>query len=98
MNVLYLQTIQASAFRVLLDALKEIITEANIQFDHEGMKIKTMDASHTVLIHLLLEANKFEKYESKARLELIIKIYNIFDDQLRLPKRCSLDQDGKRHQ
>lgn len=65
MNVLYLQTIQASAFRVLLDALKEIITEANIKFDHEGMKIKTMDASHTVLIHLLLEANKFEKYECK---------------------------------
>lgn len=63
MHVLLVQTIQVYAFRTLLDALKEIITEANIHFDQDGIRIKTMDISHTVLVHLKLEARNFEKYE-----------------------------------
>ena len=64
-NVNYLfelKTVQSSAFRILVEALKEILTDANIQLDSKGIKIMTMDPSHTVLVHLKLEGNKFEKY------------------------------------
>ena len=49
---LELQTVQASAFRILVEALKEILTDANFEFDESGMKIVAMDSSHTVLVHL----------------------------------------------
>ena len=44
--VLELQTVQASAFRILVEALKEILTDANFEFDESGMKIVAMDSSH----------------------------------------------------
>ena len=39
---LELQTVQASAFRILVEALKEILTDANFEFDESGMKIVAM--------------------------------------------------------
>ena len=62
MYVLELKTVQSNAFRILIEALKEILTDANIEFDDSGMKISTMDASHTVLVHLKLDSDKFESY------------------------------------
>ena len=57
-----LKTVQSSAFRILIEALKEILTDANIEIESSGIKIMTMDPSHTVLVHLKLDANKFEKF------------------------------------
>ena len=57
-----LKTVQSSAFRILIEALKEILTDANIEIDENGLKVMAMDPTHTVLVHLKLEANKFEKY------------------------------------
>ena len=34
---LYLRTVQSSAFRVLIEALKEILTDANLELDESGM-------------------------------------------------------------
>ena len=45
-----------------MEALKEILTDANIELDSQGIKIMTMDPTHTVLVHLKLEGAKFEKY------------------------------------
>ena len=56
-----LQTVQSSAVRILIEALKEILTDGNIEIDETGLKIMTMDPSHTVLVHLKLEHNRFEK-------------------------------------
>ena len=42
MYVLEVQTVQASAFRILIEALKEILTDANLEFDETGMKIMAM--------------------------------------------------------
>ena len=50
--VLEVKTVQSSAFRILIEAKKEILTDANLQFDETGMKVIAMDASHTVLVHL----------------------------------------------
>ena len=47
--ILNVKTVQASAFRVLVEALKEILTDANFEFDENGIKVMAMDSSHTVL-------------------------------------------------
>ena len=56
-NLLEVHTVQASAFRILIEALKEILTDANFEFDEHGLKLVTMDSSHTVLVHLRLNAD-----------------------------------------
>ena len=80
-NLLYsleLKTVQSSAFRVLIEALKEILTDANIEFDSTGMKIVAMDASHTVLVHLKLDSKKFETFQCSNKLVLGVNMLNLF--------------------
>ena len=56
------QTVQTAAFRILIEALKEILTDANFEFDENGLRIVAMDSTHTVLVHLRLNSEKLEKY------------------------------------
>ena len=35
-TIFELQTVQSSAFRVLIEALKEILTDANVEIDSSG--------------------------------------------------------------
>ena len=76
--VMYLRTVQSSAFRVLIEALKEILTDTNLEFDGENIKVVAMDPSHTVLVHLKLDADKFEKYYCPEKLLLGINTINLF--------------------
>lgn len=64
-NVLCLKTVQVLNFRTLMTALKDILLETNITFKPDGMRIISMDKSHTILVHLFLPADKFEFYECK---------------------------------
>ena len=56
------RTVQASAFRTLIEALKEILTDINIEIDSTGVKIIATDTSHVALIHMKLNAKNFEKF------------------------------------
>ena len=56
------RTVQASAIRTLVEALKEILTDVNIEVDETGIKIIAMDSSHVALIHMKLAAKNFEKF------------------------------------
>ena len=60
---LLLEIKQSSAFRILIEALKEILTDSIIEFDEDGMRIVAMDASHTVLVHLRLASENFEHHQ-----------------------------------
>lgn len=61
-NLFEIRTVQASAFRTLIEALKDILTEANLEFDSSGIRIMSMDETHTVIVYLKLHADKFETY------------------------------------
>lgn len=73
-----LKTVQSSAFRVLVEALKEILTDANIELDENGLKIMAMDPTHTVLVHLKLDSNKFEKYYCANKLTVGVSMLCLF--------------------
>jgi proliferating cell nuclear antigen len=75
-NILTIQTVQIAPFRTLMTALKDILLETNITFTQEGIKIINMDKSHTILAHLVLHSQNFEKYDCK--LDKIIIGVNMF--------------------
>lgn len=65
--ILQLKTFQATTFKQVVDALKEILMDVNFEFDETGLKILAMDTSHVVLIDAFMEAENFEKYTCNAK-------------------------------
>ena len=59
--VLEIKTVQSQAFKILIEALKELLTDTCVEFDETGMKVVSMDTSHCVLAHLKLDASKMSK-------------------------------------
>lgn len=78
MYLLEIKTVQTNAIRVLTEALKDILTDANVEFDETGMKIVAMDSTKTILVHLKLQANKFDKYVCKKKMIVGISMFNLF--------------------
>lgn len=66
--ILEIKTIQASTIKLVIDAMKEILMDVNLEFDENGMKIVALDNTHIVLIHLKLHAEKFESYYCAKKL------------------------------
>jgi len=78
-NIMECKTVQTTVFKTLVEALKDILTDVNIEFskgnsdsdndDEKGyIKIVAMDSSQTILVHLLLEGKRFEYYNCRERL------------------------------
>ena len=73
-----LKTVQTNAFKTLTEALKEILTDANIEFTDSAMKIITMDPTQTILVHLKLEKDNFESYYCKHKIFIGVNMLNFF--------------------
>lgn len=78
MHCLEIKTVQSSAFKILIEALKELLTDTSIEFDKSGMKIVSMDNSHVVLVHLKLEASKFESYHCDDKITIGVNMLNFY--------------------
>jgi proliferating cell nuclear antigen len=76
-HCLEIRTVQAVAFKVLIEALKELLTDTCIEFDETGVKIVAMDTSHVVLVHLKLDASKFELYHCDGRISIGVNMLNL---------------------
>ncbi len=78
-NILTITTVQIAPFRTLMSALKDILLETNIIFKKDGIRIINMDKSHTILVHLFLEATNFELYECKKdNIVVGVNMYHLF--------------------
>ena len=73
-----IKTVQSGAFRVLVEALKEILTDTNIIFDETGIKLIATDNSHIVLIHMRLLADKFEHFHCLEKTVIGINMNNLY--------------------
>ena len=72
-----IKTIQSSTIKVLVEALKEILTDTMIEITPEHIKICTMDTSHIILIHLKLDADKFESFYCEGKKLIGVNILNL---------------------
>lgn len=49
--------------RKILDALRDIVEEANLDCSESGLSLQAMDASHIALVSMNLDAGGFDKYK-----------------------------------
>ena len=73
-----IKTVQTGAIRILIESLKEILTDANFTIDSEGIKLIAMDSTHTVLIHMKLLQEKFEYFYCLNKINIGINMSNFF--------------------
>jgi len=85
MIILEVKTVQSAAFRILVEALKEILTDVNIEFTKStdtssgGIRIMAMNSANSVLIHLKLDSHNFDKYEiSRKKITIGVNMLSLF--------------------
>jgi proliferating cell nuclear antigen len=71
-----IKTVQASAFKTLVEALKELLTDTCIEFDNSGIKISALETSKIVLVHLKLNSSEFEFYQCDNPVSIGINMLN----------------------
>ena len=74
----HIQTVQSGAFRILIEALKEILTDTNLIFDSTGIKLIATDNSKIVLIHMKLHSENFEHFYCRDKIKIGINMNNLF--------------------
>jgi len=63
-NIVSFQTSQVVQFKVLLDVLKDLLTEVNLRFDDTGFKIVSLDPGKIGMVHV--SVCHLEKYECNS--------------------------------
>lgn len=77
-NIIEIHTVQTNIIKILVEALKEIITDTNIEFNNSGIRISTIDSSQTLLVYLKLEASQFERYFVKNCTVIGVSMLNLY--------------------
>ena len=70
--IFIVKTVQSGAFRVLIESLKEILTDTNIIFDKNGIKLIATDISQIVLIHMKLNSENLNIFIVKRKHQLVL--------------------------
>tara|TARA_B110000438_G_scaffold243317_1_gene243310 strand:- start:71 stop:892 length:822 start_codon:yes stop_codon:yes gene_type:complete len=76
--IVEVKTVQSSAIRVLIEGLKDILTDVNFTFDTSGIKLLCMDGNHISLVRLMLDADNFEHYYCARKMSIGLNMSNFF--------------------
>jgi len=71
----------------LMDAIKDLVTEANFDCSSNGISLQAMDSSHVSLVALMLKSDGFEHYRADRNISLGINITSMS----KILKCCSND-------
>jgi len=66
--------VQAGLFKKILDAIKDLVTDANFDCNQGGINLQAMDSSHVALVAMLLRKDGFDKYRADRNLPLGINL------------------------
>jgi len=69
--------IQGSILKRLLDAVKDLVNEANFDCSSAGISLQAMDQSHVSLVALFLRADGFEHYRADRNISLGINLQSM---------------------
>jgi hypothetical protein len=62
--------IQGSILKKLLEAVKDLVTDANIDCSAEGVAIQAMDSSHVSLVAIALREDGFDHFRCDRNISL----------------------------
>jgi len=65
---------QAGLLKKILEAVKDLVTDANFDCSPSGIALQAMDSSHVSLVSLMLNAEGFEHYRCDRGLQLGINL------------------------
>eukprot|EP00818_Percolomonas_sp_WS_P002460 CAMPEP_0117436312 /NCGR_PEP_ID=MMETSP0759-20121206/942_1 /TAXON_ID=63605 /ORGANISM="Percolomonas cosmopolitus, Strain WS" /LENGTH=264 /DNA_ID=CAMNT_0005227907 /DNA_START=68 /DNA_END=862 /DNA_ORIENTATION=- len=68
---------QGSTLKKILEAVKQLVQEANFDCSDRGMHLQAMDTSHVSLVHLVLKASSFDSYRCDRSMALGIHMGNL---------------------
>jgi len=66
-----------SVFVKIIDGIKELCNEGNLDFSAEGMQMQVMDASHVSLCSMLLKTNLFKTFKCAEPMSLGINFKSL---------------------
>ena len=68
---------EASTLKKIIDAIKDLVTDVNIDVTPQGLSLQAMDSSHVALVSLTLGQGGFENYRADRAMTLGISITNL---------------------
>ncbi|XP_071723075.1 proliferating cell nuclear antigen-like [Rutidosis leptorrhynchoides] len=75
--MLELRLVQGSLLKKVMEALKDLVTEANFDCSASGFSLQAMDSSHVALVALLLRAEGFEHYRCDRNMSMGMNLGNM---------------------
>ena len=68
---------QGSLLKGIVDAMKDLVTDANIDVNASGMTMQAMDSSHVSLCALLLRCDGFEHFRCDRNMSLGVSLKSL---------------------
>ncbi|URE48113.1 hypothetical protein MUK42_14736 [Musa troglodytarum] len=75
--MLELRLVQGSLLKKVLEAIRELVTDANFDCSATGFSLQAMDSSHVALVALLLRSEGFEHYRCDRNLSMGMNLNNV---------------------
>jgi proliferating cell nuclear antigen len=69
--------VQGGLLRKVLDAVKDLVQDANLECEAGGIAVQALDTSHNAIIAVFLESGGFEAYSHDADLTLGVSLSNL---------------------
>ncbi|KXN80819.1 Proliferating cell nuclear antigen [Leucoagaricus sp. SymC.cos] len=79
---------EAAILKKLLDAIKELVTDANFECNEEGINLQAMDNSHVALVAVHLQSDGFQTYRCDRPMPLGVNLTS-----LTKVLKCAKDDD-----
>ena len=76
--ILYIKSVQSQSIKILIESLKEVLTDINLYFDSNGLKIMTMDNARIALVYVRLLKDNFEEYKCESKIICGINMIYLF--------------------
>lgn len=76
-KMLELRLVQGSLLKKVLEAIKDLVNDANFDCSATGFSLQAMDSSHVALVALLLRSEGFEHYRCDRNLSMGMNLNNM---------------------
>jgi len=78
MKLFELKIARASIFKILIEAMKEILTETVFRVKKDGIVVIDIDSSQAVLVKIHLAASKFEEYTVHEDIDIGVEMITLY--------------------
>ncbi|EFJ22006.1 hypothetical protein SELMODRAFT_105735 [Selaginella moellendorffii] len=75
--MLELRLVQGSLLKKVLEAIKDLVNEANFDCSSTGFSLQAMDSSHVALVALMLRSEGFEHYRCDRTISIGMNLTNM---------------------